>query len=139
MAIPGSNLLRQANKLIRFQTIQYRRSAGRVQNEVKQWVSAFNPSFDLKASVQMVPRAHYTQFGLDFQRSYVKVFAPINIVDLERDSTGDQLVWGGRTYQLESQNTWFLQDGWASCLAVDIGKAEIFSQGMVINPNVIMM
>ncbi|MGQ4806650.1 phage collar protein [Escherichia coli] len=28
-------------------------------------------------------------------------------------------------YQLESQGTWFAQDGWATCLAVDIGLAPV--------------
>lgn len=73
------------------------------------------------ASVQAVPRDTYVRMGLDLQRNYVSVFASVDAIDLERDAQGDRFVFDGSEYQIESENSWFLRDGWAECLAVEIG------------------
>lgn len=123
MTTPGSNLLQQAARLIRFTPIDYYVYAGRVQNDVRQWVSSFTQlPKPLYASVQAVQRDSYTQYGLDLQRNYVKVYANRNIIDLERDSAGDRFIYNGRVFQLESQYTWWHEDGWDKCIAVEIGK-----------------
>lgn len=123
--IPGSNLLDDAFELIGTQTIRYRYFDTRTKNMQFQWVSEFTAWFELEASVQRVPRVQYVQFNLEFQRNYVQVYASLGMVDLDRDTSGDQFVYNGRLFQLESQGTWFQQDGWATCLAVDIGFAPI--------------
>lgn len=120
---PGDNLLSIALSLITPQEIIYRKNGVRALNAARQWVTTFGEPFYLMASVQRVPRKKYVQYGLEFQKNYISVYASVDMIDLERDTTGDQLVYGGRTYQLESQGTWFLQDGWALCQAVDIGPA----------------
>lgn len=122
MPIPGSNLFNRASRLIRRNPIQYYPFVSRVKNQARQWVSTFGPMQTILASVQAVPRDTYVQLGLDLQRNYVAVFAAIDVVDLERDSSGDQFVFDGSVYQIESQNTWFLRDGWAECIAVEIGR-----------------
>jgi hypothetical protein len=119
--IPGSNLFLRASKLISRNPINYWPYLSRVKNASRQWVSTFGPVQVIYASVQAVSRDTYVQLGLDFQRNYVTVFAAINVVDLVRDSSGDQFVFDGKIYQIESQNTWFLRDGWAECMAVEIG------------------
>lgn len=121
--IPGSDLLDDAFELIATQAIRYRKFNERVKNDQFQWVTGFGPFFSMEASVQRVRRTQYIQFNLEFQRNYVQVYASYDMVDLERDTSGDQFVYNGRLYQLESQGTWFAQDGWATCLAVDIGVA----------------
>lgn len=119
--IPGINLLNIAAGVIGQQTIQYRKFLSRALDDQGIWVSAFGEYFPLRSSVQRVKRTQYIQFNLEFQRNYVQVFAPFDMIDLDRDTSGDQFGYNGRLYQLESQGTWFAQDGWASCLAVDIG------------------
>lgn len=120
---PGSNLLAQALRIIAPTDIYYRKFTGRVQNSQAQFISAFGDPLVIGASVQRVPRTQYIQYGLEFQRNYVNVYASQDMVDLDRDTSGDQFAWGGKLWQLESQGTWFVQDGWALCLAVDIGQA----------------
>lgn len=122
MTVPGSNLLLRAKRLIRFSTVDYFSFKSRTLNDVRQWIPEFDPSFKLSASVQAVQRDTYTQYGLDFQRNYVRLYAAHNIIDLERDSSGDRFIYNGRLFQLESQFTWWHEDGWDRCLAVEIGK-----------------
>lgn len=121
MSTPGSNLFKRAIKLIKPTTIQYFKYDGRTLNDVKQWISTFAAPTDITASVQAVPRSVYKQFGLDLQKQYIKFFAPVDFFDLSRDTAGDKVVFNGRLYQINSQTDWFVQDGWASCLAADVG------------------
>jgi hypothetical protein len=125
VSIPGIDLLSVAFEVIGTQIINYRINTGREKNDQFQWVPKFDPFFDLEASIQRVPRRQYVQYNLEFQRNYVTVFASIDMIDLQRDTSGDQFIYGGRLYQLESQGTWFAQDGWAVCMAVDIGIAPV--------------
>lgn len=112
-----------AASVIDFEVIPYYTFSNRHLNEVRQWVTGYSAPTDLTASVQMVPRSKYVQYGLEMQRNYVKIYASAELLDLRRDASGDQFIWGNRLYQVESQNTWRLQDGWATCLAVDIGPS----------------
>ncbi len=118
MTHPGSNLLRRAAHLIHFQQVDYFPFKSRSLNAARQWVSTFDPSFKLSASVQAVPRNSYADMGLNFNGQYVKIFSSLDIIDLRRDSSGDRFVWQGDWYQMESGKGWFAQDGWASALAV---------------------
>jgi hypothetical protein len=122
--VPGSNLLKRAARLIRLSPVQYYQFNSRVLNTARQWVASFDAPITLPASVQAVPRETYAQLGLDLQRNYVKIFASINAVDLSRDSSGDQFVADGMLYQIESQNTWYLRDGWVECLAVAVARGQ---------------
>lgn len=119
--IPGSNLLKKASRVIRFQPVPYYRYGSRTQNANFVWVTGFAASTIIAMSVQRVPRDKYIQLGLELQRNYINLFASLDLVDIRRDATGDQVVWAGRLYQIESQGTWFEQDGWAKAIAVDVG------------------
>lgn len=119
--IPGSNLLRRASRLIRQFPVQYYQFNSRVTNSVGQQISAFNPPVTLPASVQAVERSSYAQLGLDLQRNYVNIYVPADIIDLDRDYSGDQFTYQGALYQIETQNDWFIQDGWAAGMAVKVG------------------
>lgn len=125
MSVPGSNLLAQAFAVIGTQIVNYRQFEGRTKNEQFQMVSSYGAFFNLQTSVQRVRRSQYKEYGLDFQRQYVTVFACLDLVDIQRDSAGDQFVYNGKLYQLENQGTWFAQDGWAVCMGIEIGLVTI--------------
>lgn len=122
MIVPGSNLLRLASRVIRFQIIQYYRTNGRTQNAARQWVPTFEPGFNMSCSVQAVNRKNFSQMGLDFNSFYVNLFASLDIVDLERDSSGDRFVYNGSLFQMSQNQNWHSQDGWATCLGVRIDQ-----------------
>lgn len=120
--IPGFNLLRVANRAIRFQPIAYMRDGGRTTDATGRFVTTRSPAITLMASVQAVKRDKYHDMGLDFQKEYVKVFASLDVIDIGRDESGDQFVFGYKLFQIESETNWYVQDGWASCLCVLIKK-----------------
>lgn len=119
--IPGSNLYLMARRLIGGGVIRYQYYVSRELNAARQWVSTYADAFDMDVSIQAVDRNSYVEYGLDFQKNYVRIYTNDNVVDIERDSSGDRFWWNGRFYQLESQNPWFQIDGWSSALAVDVG------------------
>jgi hypothetical protein len=116
--VPGTNLLKMANRLISFQTVDYFVANGRTLNAARQWVPAFNPAVKLKASVQSVDRRSYAAMGLDFNAQYVNIFTSLDLVDLKRDSSGDRFIYNDKLYVMSKGQNWFVQDGWATCLAV---------------------
>lgn len=123
MPVPGSNLFRAASRLIRPTPVMYYPYVSRTQNAAFQWVATYGTPFELEASVQAVDRNSYVEYGLDFQKNYVRIYVSEDVIDIERDSSGDKFTWNGKAYQIESQNTWFAMDGWASTLAVEVGRA----------------
>lgn len=123
MGVPGSNLLKQAMKAIKPTNIKYVKFNGRVQDALRNWVDQYALPTDLKASVQAIARDKYQDLGLDLQKNYIKMWASADLIDLKRDYSGDYFIYGGRKYKLNNQTHWYLQDGWASAIAIDIGVA----------------
>ncbi len=134
---PGSNLLEQAFASMNQQNILYRSFSGRTLNSQRQYITSYEEPYGFLCAVQAVERSQYIMFGLEFQRNYVELFASLDLVDLERDSSGDQFIYAWRVYQLESQGTWKQQDGWASAIAIDIGKAVADSEGNPTFPDLV--
>lgn len=120
MSSPGSNLLKRAQKLIKFGAVQYYATTGRTMNTARQWIATFAAASTLSASVQAVPRANYAKEGLDFNKFYVRVFASLKMTTLDRDTSGDRFIYGGDLYAFAEGENWFAQDGWATVLAIRI-------------------
>lgn len=122
--IPGSNLLVQALTLVTPQTVRYYADAGRTTNAAGMEVSAFAPGVDVpQSSVQAVPLTKYQALGLDFKSKYVSWLAPVNVVGVDRDRSGDEFEWNGRRYKVAAETNWFAQDGWVRVLGQEIGAA----------------
>lgn len=121
MTVPGSNLLNQALKVIGRQTFQWAAFQSRATNAIGYDVAVFDAPVTITGSVQPVPLNLYEQYGLDFQKRYINIYAPFNIRDIGRDRTGDQITWGGKTYQVLSDTPWHSLDGWNQSLCVEVG------------------
>jgi hypothetical protein len=119
--IPGSNILNQALTIIAAQTITYYRALDRTLNNVGQNVTQYAPPSDIRGSFQPVPRRLYQQFGLDLQKDYWVFYTSNNLLDVQRDVSGDQIAFQDRRYQCESATAWYGIDGWVGmfCVMVD--------------------
>jgi len=123
MDIPGSDLLGVAMGLINPQSVEYYRNTGRTAGSV---TGREKPTFaDMvevdTGSVQSVPRSRYAYYGLDVQKNYINWYVEQTVIDVQRDFSGDRLVWNGRIFQLTSALDWYGQDGWVGVICVDIG------------------
>lgn len=117
--IPGSNLLEEALTVTAAQTVLYFQFDARVQNAVGQDVAVYKIPVEVSGSLQPVPKTLYQDYGLDLKRSYVVFYASKNILPVARNTSGDKIVYGGKTYVCESDTDWVLQDGWKGTLFVE--------------------
>ena len=119
--IPGQNLLNMALTVIARQTLRYYRDAGRTLNSVGQDVTEYYPGVNMVGSWQPVPRKLYEVYGLDLQKDYFTFYTSNDVLDVQRDVSGDQISFNGQLYQCESNNDWFHLDGWKGILCVHVG------------------
>lgn len=120
MSVPGSNLLNQALSLIAAQPVMLRRFTGRTVNSIGEYVNTWAAGVAIVGSVQAVPQRMYEQLGLDWNRDYVTLYTSEQVIEVNRDGTGDRLVYGGRHYLCESLTDWYGQDGWNAVIAVHV-------------------
>lgn len=123
MSIPGSNLLNMCLTLIAKQAVTYYEFLSRAENAVGQDITTYEAPVTLYGSFQAVPKKLYELYGLDLQKEYSTFYASNDLLDINRDVSGDQIVYNSRRYQIESANDWYAQDGWKGVLCVDIGAA----------------
>lgn len=123
MIVPGSNLLNMAFGLIGQQAVEHRAFVGNVTNAAGIKVPTWAAPVTLGGSLQPVPRALIQTLGLDFNKNYMTFYASADITDVLRNKTGDRLSYAGKTYQVESNNDWYAQDGWKGVLCVEVTNA----------------
>lgn len=119
--IPGQNLLKMALTLIAKQVVVYYPYSGRTQNAVGQDVTTYGPGNPIAGSFQPVPRRLYQQYGLDLQKDYWTFYTLNDLLDIERNVSGDQIAFQSQRYQVQSANDWFAMDKWKGVLCVRIG------------------
>ena len=134
MAIPGSNLLNKALRVIRAQDVTYVQNSGRIKKPNGVYETEYNLPVTIKGSVQAVPLSNYKALGLDLSRSYVTLYTNTPIVGVERDVSGDLFSYNGKVYQAVSTTNWLAMDGWNQVTAVQVDTALPASVQYVIDP-----
>jgi len=116
-----SNLLAKASTLIPLKKYQYLKFNSNIVNDVGIVSPAYDVAITIKANIQPVSRSVYEQFGLDMQKTYYTIFTSEVLQDLQRDKTGDKIIFNGKTLQIESnKGDWDSQYGFNSYLGVQI-------------------
>jgi len=122
--IPGANLLNQAMSVIASQTVTWHRFKEREPNEALVYVTTYHPAQIIRGSWQPIPRRLYQSEGLDFQNIYVNFYVSKQILDVQRDISGDQVAYCGKRYQAISATDWVSVDGWTAILLCQIGDKD---------------
>ena len=118
--IPGGNLLNLAMSAIQKQALGYVAYTGRSVATNGDLVPAYASPVTVLGSIQPVKRSLYENMGLDFQKGYYNIFVQQDVNDIKRASAGDHYTYGGKTFQVLSNEPWFQMDGWDECLCVEI-------------------
>lgn len=122
MTIPGINIFSMASTIIWNQNITYYKYLGRTTNEIGQYVPNFDTGTTIKGSFQPIPRSLYRAYGLDLQRRYFTLYTSVNVLDINRNVSSDQIVFKNIRYQCESNIDWHDTDGWKGVLCVGISE-----------------
>ena len=125
MSIPGQNLLKTALRVIKRQTVIYRRYTDRETNAIGYDIANYAAPRPITGSLQPVPRELYGMRGLDFQKNYFTFYTEIALLDIKRDVSGDRLEFCGKVFQVLSANDWINIDGWNGVLCVEIGGTDV--------------
>ncbi len=112
------NLLNAALSLTGSQSFQYIQYIGRVDNGIGQDIAQYAAPIQLYGNVQAVPRNLFEVYGLDFQSQYLMFYVSRQILDVERDVSGDTIQYANAKYQCKSQTDWNAQNGWTAVIAV---------------------
>lgn len=120
MSTPGSNLLKQALKVIKAQTITYIPYVSRSTLPNGVLLPVYGTPSSIQGSIQPVSRQLMQILALDMQRHYVNIFVSQNIIDVRRDVSSDKFSFSGVTYQAISITKWISVDSWNQVLAVEV-------------------
>ncbi len=105
------------------QTFTYLQYVGRAPTVIGTDVSVYAIPVQLQGQVQAVPRTLFERYGLDLQKNYLTFFVSSDILDVERDVSGDQMQYAGKRYQVLSNTDWYAQNGWNQVLTVEVPNA----------------
>ena len=116
------NLLNAAMGLIPPVQLTWRKSAGRTQNALGQWVTSYATPVQIKGSFQPLEKAKYELLGLDLNKQYYTLYASEALIAVERGTSGDVIDYQGKRYQIEDAVDWADYNGWKGVLCVEIGN-----------------
>lgn len=121
--IPGINLLNVAMGMLGSQSVEYAQYMGTttLENGVKIESYADPITID-DCSVQPIPKSNYRENGLNFSREYVTWWVSRDVLGLDRDFGGDKITWNGKTWIVDSDVSWFEQDGWCELTMWNVEK-----------------
>ena len=121
---PGSNLLKQAFAVISSQEFTYEKLDTNAVNGRGDRVPTYEAGIPVKGSVQSAPKEYLNALGLDWNKTYIMIYAhDPGMKPVGRGTAGDRVIFNGRYFQLETDTDWRGIDGWAGFLCVDIGAA----------------
>lgn len=118
--IPGANLLGMALRAIQPQTLQWRAFVSRTENSAGDTVATFAAPVDVQGSMQPVDKKLYQMLGLNLAKNYstLYIFGPIKPTARDRD--GDLILFGGTTWQCESDRDWSAVGEYRKILCVEV-------------------
>lgn len=124
--VPGLNLLGMALQLIANQSVVYYRWESRALNAARKYVNTYaEPVTIERCSVQAVPLTRYDLMGLDRKKIYVTLFAPADILAVQRNRGTDYFIWNGQTYTVDAETPWKVQDGWVEVLGIQAEQQPV--------------
>ena len=121
-SVPGFNVLASALTVICASQFNYYRYTGKTINAIGFDVHTFATPLIVRGSVQPVGTGVYKDLGLEWEKTYINIWAEQNIVQLMRGRPGDQIGWQGGRYELINHDDWQAVDGWNSIMAVRVGN-----------------
>jgi hypothetical protein len=112
------NLLDLASSVIPTQPFDYYKFIGRQTNDIGIDVVNYELPITVYGSIQPVPQNTYMALGLDWQKAYINIYTSKKILDIDRDVSGDKIIFANKEYKCLSNTDWFDMDGWNATLAV---------------------
>ena len=118
--VPGSNLLKKALRIVKKQSFIYRQFNARTTNNIGIDIPDYKPDVELTGSIQAVPRRLYQLHGLDWKKNYITIYSEDVLEGVNRDTSGDRVIFDSKTFLVLDENDWSPVDGWNGVMCVQV-------------------
>lgn len=102
------------------QSFTYLRYLSRTTNSIGVDVPTYESAITLTGQIQAAPKELFELYGLEFNKNLLVFYVSKDIIDVTRNSAGDQIQFAGKTFNVLSDTPWFDINGWDGVVAVEI-------------------
>ena len=102
------------------ESFEYLKYEGETVNALGVKVPTYADAVPVTGSVQSPENSIYEQLGLSLEKNYKIFYASKDIKSNETQPQPDRFIYDNRTFETVRNTNWFLYDGWAGVLAVEL-------------------
>lgn len=114
------NVLAMAHQVIPYQKIKFFKWTGTEQNTNLLDSNDYAKGVTAKVKINAKQTPLMKKMGLDYKKTYVRLFSIPKISGLSRINNGDQFEFDDKRWQVEFQTGWYATAGWDSFVCVDV-------------------
>lgn len=118
------NLQRIASRYIPQQPLLWYRFRERVTDERGHERNIYYEPVCVHGSWQTMDTQDIQSAGLDTAQVYRRFYTSHDIRGIQRGSSPDYLVFGGKRYDVIGDADWYAQDGWKSVICIEAGNHD---------------
>jgi len=100
------------------QTVSYYKFTGQTTDDIGRDVPSYDDAVTLVGSFQPISQELYAQNGFALNKKYFVFYTSNDLNVVDRDSSGDKIVYDNDTYQVLDKNDWFAYDGFIGVTCV---------------------
>ena len=100
------------------QSISYYEFLSQVENDIGKDIPTYATPINLIGSFQPVEQKLYQQNGFDLNKKYFVFYTSNDFNVVDRDSSGDKIVYNNNTFQVLKKDNWFDYDGFVGVTCV---------------------
>lgn len=112
------SILNLALSLQKKQIILYSKFNGQTENDLGEDIPSYDEPIEVAGSFQPISQNLYAQNGFDLKNKYFIFYTTTNIFGIDRDSSGDKILYNNEEYQALHKDNWFLYDGFVGVTLV---------------------
>ncbi|HAT1515912.1 TPA: hypothetical protein I8W54_004322, partial [Morganella morganii] len=86
--------------------------------------NVYHKPIPISGSWQAVDTQDVNSMGLDTRQVYRRLYTSNDIKAIQRGSSPDYLVFGGKRYDVAGDADWYAQDGWKSVICIEAGSHD---------------
>ncbi|MDR0805948.1 MAG: hypothetical protein LBN41_04260 [Enterobacteriaceae bacterium] len=118
------NLLNIAARVIPQQSVTWYQFTERETDELGRWNNQYAEPVLITGSWQAVDVQDVLEMGLDTSKIYRQLYTSNPVSGVNRGSSPDYLVSGGKRYEVVGDADWYTQDGWKGLVCMEAGNDD---------------
>jgi hypothetical protein len=100
------------------QIVSYYKFLSQSVNDIGRDIPVYDTPIDLDGSFQPISQDVYQQNGFDLNKKYFVFYTSNDLNVIDRNTSGDKLIYASNEYQVLDKNDWFSYDGFEGVTCV---------------------